>query len=82
MAQRCAEGCRSEVLPEVSSITGRPCPEIEGKKAANLEGETVEWVTRLHDKEAPELGNINVFMGELRDRSKDKSQALQAKAEI
>lgn len=27
--------------------------------AANMEGEATEWVTRLHDEDAPELGNID-----------------------
>lgn len=37
----------------------------------NLEGEAAEWVTQLHDKDAPELGNINAFFQELRSRFKD-----------
>lgn len=30
--------------------------------AVNLEGEAAEWVTSLHDEQAPELQNINLFM--------------------
>lgn len=48
----------------------------------NLEGEAAEWVTQLHDEDAPELGNIDTFLQELRVRFEDDSQALQSEAEI
>lgn len=32
---------------------------------ANLKGETVEWMTTLHDEGAPELGILLAFLGEL-----------------
>lgn len=32
----------------------------------NLEGEVAEWVTALHDEGAPELGDPDMFLGELR----------------
>lgn len=41
---------------------------------ANLEGEAAEWVTGLHDKEAPELGNIVDFLVEFRARFEDETQ--------
>lgn len=50
--------------------------------AANLEGEAAEWVTSLHDEDALELGNINVFLEELRARFEDESQAQQAEVSI
>lgn len=50
--------------------------------SANLEGEATVWVMRLHNKDMPELGNINSFPEELRVRFKDESQALQTEAEI
>ncbi|KAG8139841.1 hypothetical protein E2320_002610 [Naja naja] len=49
---------------------------------ANLEGEVAELVTQLHDEDAPEMGNIDTFLHELRNRLEDDSQALQAEAEI
>lgn len=30
--------------------------------AANLEGETAEWITSLHDEDTPELGNTDLFL--------------------
>lgn len=48
----------------------------------NLEGQAAEWVTQLHDKDAPELGNINTFLQELKSRFKDDYQTLQAEAKI
>lgn len=47
--------------------------------ATNLEGEATVWVTRLHDQDVLELGNIDSFLEELRARFKNKSQALQAR---
>lgn len=49
---------------------------------ANLEGEAAEWVTQLYDEGAPELGNINTFLQELRARFEDDSQTLKSKIEI
>ncbi|KAK9403785.1 Cbp53E: Calbindin-32 [Crotalus adamanteus] len=43
--------------------------------AANLEGEVAEWMTVLHNKGAPELGNISTFIEELRARFGDPTQA-------
>lgn len=42
----------------------------------------MEWMIRLHDEDALELGNINAFLEELRARFKDRSQTLQAVAEV
>lgn len=39
-------------------------------------------VTSLHDEDTPVLGNIDVFLEELRDRFKDESHPLQAEVEI
>lgn len=50
--------------------------------ATNVEGEAAEWVTQLYDENASELGNINVFLQELRTRFEDESQALPAEIEI
>lgn len=50
--------------------------------AANLEREAKEWVTRLHDEDALELGNIDTFLEELKPRLNDESQAIQAEVEI
>lgn len=49
---------------------------------ANLDGEAVEWMTKLHNEDAPEFCNTEAFMVEPRVRFEDESQALQAKAEI
>lgn len=48
----------------------------------NLEREAAEWVTKLYDKDTPELGNIDTFFQELRSRFEDDSQALDAEAKI
>lgn len=50
--------------------------------ATNLEGEVAEWVTSLHNEQAPELRDVNLFMGQLRARFEDEFQALQAEIEI
>lgn len=50
--------------------------------ATNLEGEAAEWVIGHHDEDVPELGNSDVFLGELRARFEVESQAVQAEAEI
>lgn len=50
--------------------------------AANLEGEAAEWMTSLHDEDAPELGNVDLFLEELRAKFENESQALQAEVEI
>lgn len=50
--------------------------------ATNLEWEAKEWVIRLHDEDALELGNIDAFLQELRPRLKDESQAIQVGVEI
>lgn len=39
----------------------------------NLEREAAEWVTKLYDKDASELGNIDTFLQELRSRFEDDS---------
>lgn len=44
--------------------------------ATNLEGEAMEWVMRFHSEDTPELGNVYVFLWELRARFKNESQAL------
>lgn len=49
--------------------------------ATNL-GEAMEWITSLHDEEASELGNLDIFLEELRHRFRDESQAQQAEVEI
>lgn len=49
---------------------------------ANLVGEAVEWVMKLHNKDAPELGNVEAFVGELRASFENESQALQAEVQI
>lgn len=48
----------------------------------NLEGEAAEWVEQLHNKDVPELGNIDTFLQELRTRFKDDPETLQAEVEI
>lgn len=50
--------------------------------AANLEGEAAEWVTSLHNEDAPEMTNINAFLDEFRARFEDKSKAQKAEMEI
>lgn len=40
----------------------------------NLEGEAADWVTDFHDEGAPELGNIDSFLAELRARFEDDTQ--------
>lgn len=49
---------------------------------ANLEGEAAEWVMGLHDEGAPELGDPNAFLGELRVCFGDNMQAWNAEFEI
>ncbi|ETE58788.1 Calbindin-32, partial [Ophiophagus hannah] len=51
-------------------------------RPANLEGQEAEWVTQLHDKDAPELGNTDTFLQELRARFEDESQAQKVEAKI
>lgn len=34
---------------------------------ASMEGEAADWVVLLHDEAAPELGNVDAFMEELRN---------------
>lgn len=41
--------------------------------ATNLEGEAMEWVMRFHDDDMAELGNVYVFLGEMRARFENKS---------
>lgn len=48
----------------------------------NFDGEAVEWMNQLHNKDVPELGNIYAFLQEMRVRSKDESQVQEAEAEI
>lgn len=48
----------------------------------NFEGEAVEWMNQLHNKDAPELGNIDAFQQDLRARFKGESQAQEVEAEI
>lgn len=47
--------------------------------AANLEGEAAEGITSFHDEDIPELGNIDLFLEELRSRFEDESQACKPK---
>lgn len=42
---------------------------------ANLEGEVAEWMVVLHNKGAPELGNISTFVEGLGARFGDPTQA-------
>ncbi|ETE59976.1 hypothetical protein L345_14287, partial [Ophiophagus hannah] len=45
--------------------------------------EAAEWMNQLHNKDVPELGNVDsCFLQELRDRFKDESQAQESEAEI
>lgn len=39
-------------------------------------------MTQLHDEDAPDLGDSDIFLQELRARFKDESQTQQAEAEI
>lgn len=48
----------------------------------NLEGEAAEWVAQLHDEDAPELGDVDKFLQELRERFEDMAQGKEAEAEI
>lgn len=57
-------------------------PAIVHVVTSNLEGEASQWVIQLHNEDAPELGNIDAFLQELRIRFKDDSQNLQAEVEI
>lgn len=41
---------------------------------AHLEGKAAEWVTALHDKGAPELVDLDMFLGELRAQLGDTMQ--------
>lgn len=41
--------------------------------AVNLEVEAAEWVTSLHDEQAPELWDTNLFMDQLRAWFEDES---------
>lgn len=55
--------------------------EIVMANAMNSVNSSLEEEAKLHN-DAPELGNINAFLGELRARFEDESQALQAGEEI
>lgn len=48
----------------------------------NLEGEAMEWVTCLYDKDVPEVWNLDVFLEELRASFEEESQSQQAEVEI
>lgn len=49
---------------------------------ANLKEEEAEWVMALHDKEVPKLGDLDAFLGELRDHFGDSTQVQRAEPEI
>lgn len=50
--------------------------------AANLEGEASEWLNSLHNEQAPELWNLNLFIWGLRTRFENEPIALQAEKDI
>lgn len=49
---------------------------------ANLKGEAAEWVTILHDKAAPELGDPESFFCRLRAQFGDPTQMQREELEV
>lgn len=49
---------------------------------ANLEGEITQGMVTLHDEGAPKLGDLAVFLGELRARFGNPTQTQRAEAEV
>lgn len=48
----------------------------------NLEGEALEWVTALHNKGAPQLGDPDMLLGELRVHFGDTMQTRRAETDV
>lgn len=49
---------------------------------ANLKEAEAEWVMVLHDKGVPKLGDLDAFLGELRDHFGDNTQIRRAESKI